>query len=276
MTAKNVVPFGKYKGQPVEVLAQDRPYLEWLSAQDWFRERYAGIYTLIVNNFSEPTETPDHNALQVLFLDDAFCEKFVTVIWPEWKVECQKELLATISERKRKFAETLARQKNDVESTRRWFFANYLPTLESPRKEREIESHRKEEAARFKRNGEIESAVASFPGDVGLRPCFRRTFEERGIDVILSCSMQTTVKLPDLAHDQVDSHISSFGYGEFSIEIKPTVGDDYPAILRQMRANKSTVLFVDAYTGKGATREQFVKTFASAERKVVFRNALGE
>jgi hypothetical protein len=30
MTGTNIVPFGEYKGQPVEVLAQDRGYTEWL------------------------------------------------------------------------------------------------------------------------------------------------------------------------------------------------------------------------------------------------------
>jgi hypothetical protein len=83
-TPPNIVPFGKYKGQPVEVLAQDRSYLEWLSAQPWFRERYAGIYnTLIVNNFTEAAETPDHNALQVLFLDDDFCLRFLRCYQPD-------------------------------------------------------------------------------------------------------------------------------------------------------------------------------------------------
>ena len=28
-----LIPFGKYKGQPVEVLAQDKGYVEWLTAQ---------------------------------------------------------------------------------------------------------------------------------------------------------------------------------------------------------------------------------------------------
>ena len=45
----NIVPFGKYKGQPVEVLAGDRAYCDWLTGQAWFRERYGNVYTLIVN-----------------------------------------------------------------------------------------------------------------------------------------------------------------------------------------------------------------------------------
>ena len=34
----NVIPFGKYKGRPVEALAQDREYSDWLTGQAWFRE----------------------------------------------------------------------------------------------------------------------------------------------------------------------------------------------------------------------------------------------
>jgi hypothetical protein len=72
MSDDKIVTFGKYKGQPVEALAADRQYFEWLSGQAWFRERYQNIYTLIVNNFAEPNETPEHNRLQVRFLDDVF------------------------------------------------------------------------------------------------------------------------------------------------------------------------------------------------------------
>ena len=75
--ANEIVPFGKYKGRPVEALAADRSYTDWLTAQPWFRDRYQGIYTLIINNFTEPSETPEHNAFQVLFLDDEFCLRCV-------------------------------------------------------------------------------------------------------------------------------------------------------------------------------------------------------
>jgi len=53
-------------------------------------------------------------------------------------------------------------------------------------------------------------------------------------------------------------------------ELKPVVGDDYPAILRQMKRAESDVLFVGAYTGQGATEEQFVQTMAIAGIRVVF------
>jgi len=72
MAENSLVPFGKYKGQPVEVLAQDRDYADWLLAQAWFVQRYPQVHTLVVNNFGEPTETPEHNALQIRCLDERF------------------------------------------------------------------------------------------------------------------------------------------------------------------------------------------------------------
>ena len=96
MPGLNIVPFGKYKGQPVEVLANDKPYLDWLQAQDWFRQRYAGIYTLIVNNFAEASETPDHNALQVLFLEDDFCARFAAALNPQRHAQALKTLEAAV------------------------------------------------------------------------------------------------------------------------------------------------------------------------------------
>ena len=67
------------------------------------------------------------------------------------------------------------------------------------------------------------------------------------------------------------------------IEIKPTVGDDYPAVLRQIGATREAMerhrtwwgsryyLFLQDYVGTGATREQFLATFKSADIKVIFR-----
>lgn len=59
-----IVPFGKYKGKPIDVLAQDYEYCDWLLQQGWLQEKYGNVYTIIVNNFGEPTETPEHNKMQ--------------------------------------------------------------------------------------------------------------------------------------------------------------------------------------------------------------------
>jgi hypothetical protein len=74
MQAMNeVVPFGKYKDQPVEVLAADRDYARWLTSQPWFRERYGNVYNILIQGGVEPQDTPEHNEMQARFLDDNWC-----------------------------------------------------------------------------------------------------------------------------------------------------------------------------------------------------------
>ena len=220
-----IVPFGKYKGRPIEAMAQDQKYVEWLTAQPWFRERFANIYTLIVNNFQEPTETPQHNALQVLFLRKEFCDAFFM-----------------------------------------------------------------------------------FVGEVGH---FARTdFELDGFDVrVAACRFQEAVREGQRVNLPVGmigegTRVDEYGrewlkYRElrswdeyWHIEIKPTVGDEYPAVLRQIRNAvqhqnalcrdrmktgrydlpeiEHPVLFLEQYIGAGATEEQFIQIFESAGIKVVF------
>jgi hypothetical protein len=80
MAETTIVPFGKYKGQPVEVLSEDRAYADWLLAQGWLKQRFPDLHTLIINNFGEPTETPEHNRLQLRFLDETFCARVSAVL----------------------------------------------------------------------------------------------------------------------------------------------------------------------------------------------------
>jgi uncharacterized protein (DUF3820 family) len=62
----NIVPFGKHRGKTVEeILDADPRYLDWLTAQDWFRDKFVVLHQTIINRGAEPEETPDHNALQV-------------------------------------------------------------------------------------------------------------------------------------------------------------------------------------------------------------------
>lgn len=81
MTAE-IVPFGKYKGQPAELLLADTSYCEWLAAQPWFKERYPTVYQVIVNYGAEPADSPEHNAMQVAFLNDDLCFRLARRLFP--------------------------------------------------------------------------------------------------------------------------------------------------------------------------------------------------
>lgn len=82
--AANIVPFGKYKGQPVESLIADSDYCEWLSAQPWFRDRYTGIYQIVINGPQQPVETPEHNEMQAWFLTRETCMALGRLVAPRW------------------------------------------------------------------------------------------------------------------------------------------------------------------------------------------------
>jgi len=80
-----IVPFGKYKGQPLEILAQDPGYCEWFLAQDNIKRQFPALCQIVINNFYEPNDTPEHNRLQVRFLDDTFCTAVEQLC--NWKVQ---------------------------------------------------------------------------------------------------------------------------------------------------------------------------------------------
>lgn len=71
-----------------------------------------------------------------------------------------------------------------------------------------------------------------------------------------------------------------FNEEEFQIEIKPTVSDDFPAVLRQMKASmpskkcRNSILFLKEYTGFGASEEEFVEYFKTQGYKVIFEREI--
>ena len=219
-----VVPFGKYKGRPIiEVIESDPAYLQWLTAQDWFREKYITLHQTIINRGSEPEETPDHNALQVLFLDDEFCLRFCRARNREFDAKAMEKV-------------TSSRDHATGDWAMRYTYGIY-----GDDERREFRS-------------KIAKPITT------IKMEFSREFEVGGVDVELKVFFSSP--------DHPDNIV--YGQSHYKIEIKPTVGDDYPAVLRQMKRNGSTVLFLKDYTGQGATKEQFIKTFTVSEFSVVF------
>jgi len=104
----------------------------------------------------------------------------------------------------------------------------------------------------------------------------RVVFENKGIDVEITACVDVgrPGNIPD---DDLPPALRSMAETDaFSIEIKPTVGDDYPTVLRQMLAGKVRYLFLEDYTGTGATRNQFIDIFAASGRTVVFKEDVDE
>tara|TARA_R110000764_G_scaffold220909_1_gene309216 strand:+ start:266 stop:928 length:663 start_codon:yes stop_codon:yes gene_type:complete len=195
-----IVPFGKYKGQPVEVLSNDKGYCDWLMSQGDFMDRYSNIKTLIINNFKEPEDTPEHNKIQGLFLKDDICLSVAKLV------------------------------------------QNNLP-------------HQDEFDEKLKSaHDSIKSQSDKFEIQSSYRGVSDKKFEFEGADVRFIVRSWI-----DISRVSDKSWVSSPVCKAFNakIELKPSVGDDYPSILRQMKANSCNILVYGSYVGLGVSEEDF-------------------
>lgn len=89
----NIVPFGKYRGKPVEDMMADQNYCEWLMGQPGIREKYPTIINIIVNGGAAPDmPTPEHNRMQERFNDPELCLAAYRVIMGEEAFKAAIEL----------------------------------------------------------------------------------------------------------------------------------------------------------------------------------------
>ena len=203
-----LIPFGKYKGQPVEVLQNDPQYTEWLLSQPWLIERYQSIQTVIVNNFSEPSCTPEHNAMQSRFLDQSFCFN----VGEQISSRCigEKSILEFIK----------VREDIDWEL---WF---------------------------------LEDGVSS---SIDMR------FESGGWDVVIDCNITKREKWGE--YDKEFTGALVFGCSwNFHIELKPTLGEEFPEVLRQVKSRKQ-------FPANVITDEIICKSVSSENIKEMFRRS---
>lgn len=198
-----MIPFGKYKGQPIEVLESDPQYADWIAQQQWARERYPQIVNIIINKFGESEETPDHNAMQAKFMDRRYC--------------------AMLAERLGLF---------ESYASRGWTW---------------------DPSVMLEHASELPGRPPKVPSEVGQLVCEAIHFERNAVDVTFAAAHECR-------HET--------RWAVIRAELKPTIGDDYPAVLRQMRNNRSDVLVYGYYTGSGVDEETFRKFFEMQKIRV--------
>jgi hypothetical protein len=241
MTQNCIVPFGKYKGQPIEILAKDPNYCEWFLSQDNIKKQYPAFCQIVINNFCEPSDTPEHNTLQSRFLDDNFCLALGKLC--KWKLmnktNCNRSLNRAI----------LNTSKIPDNSG-----CDYNRKMEKLEELRSMKDYM--DKAIFEMDGK-----EMFDGD---QPFFKikKIFEQDGWDVIIQ-SYNFDCETECVAYKDCDINLN-----KIAIEIKPLIGDDFPAILRQMKIARVHPYFqclvYDKFNAIGATLEQVKSMFASS------------
>jgi uncharacterized protein (DUF3820 family) len=239
MSEKNeIIPFGKYKGCDIAEMIADREYIEWLQAQSWFSEKYSKINQIIINYGVEPEETPEHNAMQAQFLR-------------------RDLLLAVLKRLNPSFYDkiSLTLEIYDFESLKNGCQRYLHKPVTVDIEQIECDLHFEVMGFDLFLNANYELKITDEDGNLYIGR------------VIASCDY-------DKSHNyQQDGN----GKG-YAIELKPTLSDDYPAVLRQIKRNLKCcaeharprpVLIVGLYHGKGATWAEVVQIFGLSGIKAI-------
>lgn len=213
-----IIEFGKYKGQPIQVLANDQEYTSWLASQPWLKDRYPVVYNVIINNFSDPEETPEHNRLQAKFLDKEFVDAIGRQLSP------------------------LVIAKANKKGFRRNEGYNYHFAISPTRNI----AYQKTASVKF----EVDAIDVMFEVSATYEYDVAKTESSSG--VVLETS---TVK-------DYESIL-------FRTELKPIVGDDYPAILREMVHKRCNLLIYENFSSQAINEDQLKKFFATRKIEIL-------
>jgi hypothetical protein len=288
-----VIPFGKYKGQPIEILLADTQYRDWLLTKSWFAEKHQTIYNTIINYGAEPTDTPEHNAMQARFLDDMLCKRLIHVVREKHCAEVKDKSpshFAHIHEREVQrtpyaFGKHPKDRDNILYAYVREHTKEHVTEYYSGRKPKEDSysyGYHSDKISKYEYDAIMDLKYA------GVGVSFSRSFEYEGWDVFLeSRTAHVWMTNDELEGKEATSFLGhirrELGRVERSIgvELKPTVGDDYPTVLRQILKRRGMhvneyVLIADVFNGKGATLEQVRKMFSESGVTLILFSELSE
>lgn len=241
MTA--LINFGKYKDVPADAIHKIDPgYVEWALNQSWLPRLHPNVYNIFVSN-AQPSDTPIHNALQAKFLDPeyraAFCETVHPGLLERPSLVFEGVLEGLVDAARSRLMECGASTEQLAQAYRDLHIAEKhleeLPKKCWPHMSSSVKFEHNRADVWFRMKAEI---------------CFPSNIKVEDLPKPLHCLRAEA---------------------DFALEIKPTVGDDYPAILRQMNHTKAKYLFLEEYTGIGVTVDQFRDMFAESDKIVVFR-----
>ena len=198
MSLESPVPFGKYKDQPVAVMMGDQQYVNWCLMQTWFGERYAALAAILQgrNALEQDACTPEHNSLQMLFLK------------PEYQTGLRRALYPDSN----KYLVRATRLAEIIEDSERYSVnSTYIEACRQALKTLADCCHQ---------------PVAANNVDISIE------FEANNWDVLIedivfkgTCACGEALEPKQLCNNEA-----------LCIELKPSISEDYPAILRKVKS----------------------------------------
>lgn len=235
-----IIPFGKHRGSTVaELLAKDPAYAEWLAAQGWLAQRFAELHAAILARGAGADDSPEHNRIQVRFLDPLFRAAVISLTQnvQEARIRDWNERARDLKESLRKLPAVIDSKEESLKYNQK-MLANPIGSAGVPPgyRQRQISEIEQELPSLRTQLADTQTKFATFPH---LPLLSSVAFEQHGVDArILWAFLET---LPDVR--------SGHNPLTFNIEIKPSLGDDYPTVMRQIQRLQCSILLIETYSG---------------------------
>jgi|694.fasta_scaffold00020_80 hypothetical protein len=266
METEPLVPFGKYKGQPITTLLNDTKYLDWCKQQEWFK-KFPIVYNICVNqtivNQNESSKTPEHNRIQNLFLEE----------------ENVKRLLGLKSFDKYNKCIQIIQDRMNCDDFHRYFEEYNIDNLTKKNIFMNIEFE-------GKFNWDI---VIRLDSDEIVNFTFKEQYnnvDRKDLELFFVTVFPLHKNEYYINWYNGRKHAGLRRYSIFCsttyIEVKPLLGDDYPCVLRKMKQQISLteklndvgkyVLLVKDFSSSTTSKEQLIQIFQQSNIKVVYLN----
>jgi hypothetical protein len=337
-----IVPFGKYKDQPIELMLADQDYLHWVSTQPgimaMLQSKHPAVFNIITVGAPATSDTPEHNKLQAMFLDRTFQYAFIELATGKSVHAVASEVAAAVNnsaqrwfqyaldvsakdfrestvrlqkareenaksatedgrkhyeeERKAHIAEEKERDKRELAGYSRIFAAREFPKYEDwlktcsygtwPRTVKDRREELESATVRVEADEKAWLDIASTePDPVAPEHPKVQTDFECGYDVDFSVYWSSGIKVQKeqgyrggkYEYSSYEPRVwkknwDSDGHDwKCQIELKPQLGDDFPAVLRQMKRNRADTLVVGFFEATSCTLEQVRAMFG--ERRII-------
>jgi len=302
-----LVPFGKYKGQPITTLMNDTKYLEWFKQQELL-QKFPIVYNICVNQTitttNQNSKTPEHNKLQNMFLNKKnqmkllnrligsnigvkFKQRFELLILDEEFIRYFDSFTIThviggdpVSRKHKKinnfvpeFYRSLIDTRIVFEDKYNWDFVLYYNDYQTINFKTKCDVAKRISADLSYRNTQLIDKVYNIIkkynfGNDHLRDC--GYIRENDLFIIKEESNY------EVCIQAVLKSINIF------CELKPILSDDYPCVLRKLKTQieltengkkeKSGiyVLLIGSFTSKYTSKEELITIFKQSNINVIF------
>lgn len=237
-----IIPFGKHRGSTVaELLAKDPAYADWLVAQGWLAQRFAELHAAITTRGAGADDSPEHNRIQVRFLDPLFRAALISLTQnvQEARIRDWNDRAYPLKDAVHTSQISVTNAKNGIEYDRKMLTD---PFYGKPQyREQRLASIARSEQRLIAAQAALRTAQTELAAFPHLPLLSTVSFEHHGVDARILWAFLD--KPLDLERHRYRDHMT------IAVEIKPSMGDDYPSVMRQMQRLQCQILLIETYTG---------------------------